>query len=64
MAELPGLEQKDIEVANIEPLKGLTALQNLNLMGTRVANIEPLKGLTALKIDWKPLVTLPKSSTH
>jgi Leucine-rich repeat (LRR) protein len=33
----------------IEPLKGLTALQTLNLSGTQVANIEPLKGLTALQ---------------
>jgi Leucine-rich repeat (LRR) protein len=37
------------QVADIEPLKGLTALQNLDLSGTQVANIEPLKDLTALQ---------------
>jgi Leucine Rich repeats (2 copies) len=39
----------ETQVANIEPLKGLTALQDLNLWGTQAANIEPLKGLTALQ---------------
>ncbi len=37
------------QVADIEPLKGLTALQTLDLSFTRVADIEPLKGLTALQ---------------
>ena len=36
-------------VADLEPLKGLTALQTLDLNGTEVANLEPLKGLTALQ---------------
>ena len=36
------------QVANLEPLKGLTALTTLNLSDTQVANLEPLKGLTAL----------------
>ena len=37
------------KVTNLEPLKGLTALQRLDLRGTQVANLEPLKGLTALQ---------------
>jgi Leucine-rich repeat (LRR) protein len=35
-------------VANLEPLKGLTALTSLHLSGTQVINLEPLKGLAAL----------------
>jgi Leucine-rich repeat (LRR) protein len=35
--------------ANLEPLKGLIALQTLDLYDTQVANLEPLKGLTALQ---------------
>jgi Leucine-rich repeat (LRR) protein len=35
--------------ANLEPLKCLTALQQLDLSGTHVANPEPLKGLIALQ---------------
>jgi hypothetical protein len=37
------------KVENIEPLKGLTALQRLDMTGTNVRNLEPLKGLTALQ---------------
>ena len=37
------------KVTNLEPLKGLTALQTLDLTATKVANLEPLKGLTALQ---------------
>ena len=37
------------QVANIEPLKDLAALQYLNLTRTQVANIEPLRGLTKLQ---------------
>ena len=36
-------------VSSVEPLKGLTALQTLDLSGTQVSSIEPLKGLTALQ---------------
>jgi Leucine-rich repeat (LRR) protein len=39
------------------PLKGLTALQSLNLSGTNVADVGPLKGLTALR-------SLDLSHTH
>jgi internalin A len=35
------------QVANIEPLKGLTALESLDLSGTKVEELEPLRGLTA-----------------
>ncbi len=38
-----------LQVADLEPLKGLTALQTLDLDGTQVANLDPLKGLTALQ---------------
>jgi len=34
----------------VDPLKGLTKLEWLDLSNTRVDNLEPLKGLTALKI--------------
>ena len=37
------------QVANLEPLKGLIALQQLHLSNTKVANLEPLKGLIALQ---------------
>jgi hypothetical protein len=37
------------KVENIEPLKGLTALQELDLGATRVESLEPLKGLSALQ---------------
>jgi internalin A len=43
------LRLSDTQVANLEPLLGLTALQRLDLSGTQVANLEPLKGLTALQ---------------
>ena len=36
------------QVANLEPLQGLTKLQELKLSMTQVANLEPLKGLPAL----------------
>lgn len=36
-------------VADLEPLKGLTALQSLNLAATEVVDLEPLKGLTKLQ---------------
>ena len=48
------------KVTDIEPLKGLTALQNLNLTYTKVADIEPLKGLTALRIVWEPPPSPPR----
>ncbi len=52
LAKMPPLQSLDlsgINVANLEPLKGLTALQSLNLSGANVASLEPLKGLTALQ---------------
>ena len=36
-------------IKSIEPLKGLAALQVLDLSGTEVENLEPLKGLTSLQ---------------
>ena len=56
------------QVANVEPLKSLTALRELNLNGTQVANLEPLRGLTTLRtldllatkvVDLTPLQDLP-----
>ena len=44
-----GLDLHNTQVANLEPLKGLTALQQLNLADTPVANLDPLKELTALQ---------------
>jgi Leucine-rich repeat (LRR) protein len=38
------------EVSSLEPLKGLTALQELNVSGTKVSNLEPVYGLQDLKI--------------
>jgi hypothetical protein len=44
-------------VADLGPLKGLTALQTLDLDSTHVADLGPLKGLTALQ-------SLDLNSTH
>ena len=53
---------------SVEPLKGLTALRELNLNSTQVANLKPLRGLTALRTldlsatkvaDLTPLQDLP-----
>jgi len=52
LAKLPVLRVLDLsrtEVANVEPLKGLTALQSLDLVGTNVMDLRPLEGLTALQ---------------
>ena len=58
----------DTQVADFAPLKGLTALQSLNLASTQVADLAPLKGLTALQsldlsytkvADLAPLQDLP-----
>jgi Leucine-rich repeat (LRR) protein len=53
LTQLPPLQSLDLSmtevVDNLEPLKGLTALQSLNLNQTKVDNLEPLKGLTALR---------------
>jgi hypothetical protein len=47
---IKSLNLSETQVANLEPLKGLTALQSLNLGNSKqVANLEPLKGLTALQ---------------
>jgi Leucine-rich repeat (LRR) protein len=40
---------RDTPVANIEPLKDLTGLHELDLTRTEVANIEPLETLTGLQ---------------
>jgi Leucine-rich repeat (LRR) protein len=42
-------------------LKGLTALQQLDLSNTQVANLEPLKGLTALQLLDLPNTRVPAS---
>ena len=52
LAKLPVLRVLDLsrtEVANVEPLKGLTGLLSLDLSNTQIADITPLKGLTALQ---------------
>ena len=49
MSALETLDLNGTQVANVEPLKGLTALRELNLNSTQVANLEPLRGLTALE---------------
>jgi hypothetical protein len=41
-------ETQVANLTNLEPLKGLTTLQSIDLTGT-VADLEPLKGLTALQ---------------
>jgi hypothetical protein len=43
---LRALNLSRTEVANVEPLKGLTGLLSLDLSRTEVASVEPLKGLT------------------
>ena len=43
------LDLSGTQVANLEPLKGLSSLQSLNLERTQVANLEPLKGLSSLQ---------------
>ncbi len=54
LARLPNLSSLDFspakQITDLEPLKGLTALQRLDLTGTQAANLEPLKGLTALQV--------------
>ena len=37
------------EVANLDPLNGLSSLQSLNISGTRVADLDPLEGLSSLQ---------------
>ena len=37
------------QIAELEPLKGLTSLERLYLNGTPVADLEPFKGLTSLR---------------
>jgi hypothetical protein len=49
LSPIKSLDLSGTQVANLEPLKGLTALQTLDLSNTQVANLEPLKGLTALQ---------------
>jgi internalin A len=36
-------------VSDLEPLQGLTSLQNLNCHSTQVSSLEPLRGLTSLQ---------------
>jgi internalin A len=36
-------------VSDLEPLRGLTSLQNLNCSDTQVSDLEPLRGLTSLQ---------------
>jgi len=49
-------------VSSLEPLKGLTALQRLDLSNTKVSSLEPLKGLTALQ--WLDLSNTKVSSVE
>jgi hypothetical protein len=52
LSPIKSLDLSGTQVANLEPLKGLTALQLLNLtFSKQVANLEPLKGLTALDLS-------------
>ncbi|MSP01772.1 MAG: hypothetical protein EXR07_12100 [Acetobacteraceae bacterium] len=44
-----GVDLSGTQVANLDPLKGMTALQTLDLSGTEVVNLDPLKGMTALQ---------------
>jgi len=37
------------QVSDIEPFRGLTALEYLALTGTQVPDLEPLRGLTSLQ---------------
>jgi hypothetical protein len=45
----PGARPDGNGVLQLRALKGLTALQELDLSGTNVSSLEPLKGLTALQ---------------
>jgi Leucine Rich repeats (2 copies) len=47
--QVKALDLHGTEVHDLEPLKGLTALQTLVLANTQVRDLEPLKGLTALQ---------------
>jgi hypothetical protein len=53
LAELTAVRSLNVgynkAVENLEPLRSLSALQDLDLPGTEVENFEPLKGLTALR---------------
>ena len=52
LTNLPPIKSLDLsgtQIGNLEPLKGLTALQTLYLRRTQVSHLEPLKGLTALQ---------------
>ncbi len=44
-----GLDLRGIELADLEPLRGLLALRRLDLTGARVADLSPLAGLGALR---------------
>jgi hypothetical protein len=53
LAKLPpplrSLQLSRAKIDNLEPLKGLTTLQELDLSGTMVDNLKPIEGLTALR---------------
>jgi hypothetical protein len=51
------------QIAHIEPLKGLTALQQLNLGNTQVVNIEPLRGLIRISANFWTRVCLRSQAT-
>ena len=53
-----GLFLQRTQVADIEPLRGLAALETLDLEYTRVANLAPVQELPTLRIHG--LETLPR----
>jgi len=43
------LDLSNTDVADLQPLKGLTSLKRLDLSNTQVADLQPLKGLTSVQ---------------
>jgi hypothetical protein len=46
---MPFLDLSFKKIQSLEPLRGLSALQELSLVGTGVENLEPIEDLTALQ---------------
>ena len=49
VCSMQSLSLSDTQVADLGPLKGLTALQTLNLSGTKVVDLGPVQDLPNLK---------------
>ncbi len=49
IAKIIRLDLTGPDISDLEPIKGLTALEWLRLEGTQVSDLEPIKGLTSLQ---------------